>query len=252
MDNDIKANGLGSDKEFNDSSLMKQTFPVILSPTPGAKLIPPSNSEKRGKNKKRGSSELVDFYFVARLRLKEIRQNVTMKIDGHNYEPDFAYVNEAMGIAVDIEVDEPYTASGKPVHFLNEDGTNIDSTRNRRFQDAGWYVFRFSEQQIFCHTKSCMKEVYKILIQLGAVSEMPKKLASAPDLETNDRWTFEESKALGRQHFRRTYLGFDPSNMDFKSNLRCIRLIIPIIWQSLGNKKLRKEMLYQLKNYFFR
>jgi hypothetical protein len=46
---------------------------------------------------------------------------VPVRIDKHNYEPDMVYLNEEKGVCIDIEVDEPYSASGRPTHYLTTD-----------------------------------------------------------------------------------------------------------------------------------
>lgn len=126
---------------------MNATYPVILKPVPALSRICPVE-RKQVKVKKRGASELVDRARIFRLRLKDIREDVCVNIDGHAYEPDFAFVNKERRIYVDIEVDEPYTGGGRPTHYLRDDGSNSDAIRNARFLNAGWYVCRFSEQQL--------------------------------------------------------------------------------------------------------
>ena len=225
------------------------TYPIILHPVPGASVVLPSSSKK---TRRVGASEMVNLSRLFRLGLNEIREDVCVKIDGHNYEPDYAYIDKENGIFIDIEVDEPYSTGGKPTHYLHTDGMNSDSARNQRFIAAGWYVARFSEEQIFCHTAQCMKEVYKLLLQAGAIAELPKKLRNIPNLQPMPRWTANDSAKMKRSRFRKSYLGYDPLNMDWESNIRCVLLIIPIIFQSIFNGRIRKCLVKQLHNYFFK
>lgn len=225
---------------------MKQTYPVILYPMPGTAVVQPTKV-RGGKNKKKGASELVSMARVFRCGIKNIGEDVCISLNGHRYEPDLVYRDGS--ICVDIEIDEPYSGSGHPTHFLKDDGSNIDSARNQCFLDAGWHVIRFSEQQMFCHTKACMKEVFKLLLEAGAVKEIPKKLADVPDLEPVPRWTDAESRELKRRNFRPSYLGFNPVKTTFGGTLRCIWLLLPIAWQSIWDSRVRKEMLSQLGNY---
>ena len=112
------------------------------------------------KNKKTGASELAVFSHVFGLDLEKIREDVSVTIGGHRYEPDLAYIDKENGVYVDIEIDEPYSSFHRPTHFITEDGTHKDQRRNKLFLSAGWHVCRFTEQQMFCQTKSCMKAVY--------------------------------------------------------------------------------------------
>lgn len=224
-----------------------QNYPVILKPLCETPLQP---SHKRGKKRhKVGASELVAFSRIFALGFDEMREDVCVRIDGHNYEPDLAYIDKEKGICVDIEIDEPYSTSG-PTHYAYAEGGNKDEARNTRFQDAGWYVIRFTEEQMFCHTKQCMKEVYKLLLDAGAIEELPKKLQNVPDLTPTPRWTEQDSWQMKHANYRKGYLGYNPLKMDFSSNLRCCMLIVPIMWRSLWNSRVRKMMCKQLWHYF--
>lgn len=223
------------------------TYPVILHTIEGARpILPASNHSK--KRHKVGASELVAFSHIFALGFDELREDVCVLIEGHNYEPDLAYVNKEKGICVDIEIDEPYSSG--PTHYAYVEGGNKDEARNKRFQDAGWYVIRFTEEQMFCHTKQCMREVYKLLLDAGAIEELPKKLHNSPDLPPTPRWTEQDSWRMKHANYRKSYLGYNPLKMDFSSNLRCCMLIIPIMWHSLWNSRVRKMMCKQLWNYF--
>lgn len=229
---------------------MKQTYPVILFPSEGAELIIPSNTQQQSKKKKHGQSELIAFARFFKYGCGEIREDVCVRICGHNYEPDFAYVNKEKGVYIDIEVDEPYATSGHPTHFLLDDDTNKDSVRNKRFQDAGWYVIRFSEEQIFCHTKECLREVYRIALDAGAVDEMPEGLCGVPGLKPLQRWTKDDAYRMKRSNYRKSYLGYDPISMGITGYARCALLILPIVWQSIWHKRVRTEMFSQLQRFF--
>lgn len=229
---------------------MPQTYPVILTPAPG--VTPVSPNAASSKSKKHGQSELVAFARFFKYGCGEIREDACVKIGGHNYEPDFAYIDEEHGVFIDIEVDEPYSASGHPTHFLLPDGTNKDSARNERFRQAGWYVIRFSEEQIFCHTAECLREVYKLALSAGAIDTLPAALTSPQSeaLQPHPRWTKNDSYDMKRRHHRKTYLGYDPTHMGFQGYVRCTRLILPVMWQSLFHAHVRREMCRQLFRFF--
>lgn len=94
-----------------------------------------------------------------------------------------------------------------------------------------------------------MKEVFKLLLEAGAVKELPRKLVKEPDLEPVQRWTEADSREMKRRNFRPSYLGFDPVKTTFSGTLRCISLLLPIAWQSILDRRVRKEMFAQLGNY---
>ena len=227
-----------------------QTYPVILKPTTSALSVLPSKNQTKRRHKV-GPSELVALCKIDKLVGEEIMSSVPVKIEGHNYEPDMVYVNKDKGICIDIEVDEPYSAGGRPTHYLLPDGTNKDSERNKHFVNAGWYVVRFSEEQMYTQTASCVKEIYKLLLEIGAISKMPQKLADAHDLSHQQRWTENDSCHMKRGKYRTNYLKYDPSNFGLVGYIECTKLIIPIAIRSITSKRLRNEMIEQLKGFFF-
>lgn len=227
-----------------------QTYPVILRPTTDAVLELPSTATNNRRHKV-GPSELVALCKINKLVGNDILSSVPVRIDKHNYEPDMAYVNEEKGVCIDIEIDEPYSANGRPTHFLTADGLNKDSARNLRFQEAGWYVVRFSEEQMYCKTASCVKEIYKLLLEIGTIDSLSAKVADAEDLLPHPRWTEQDSWRMKRSEYRVKYLKYDPSHFGLQGYLECTKLIIPIAWRSITNKRLRHEMTRQLKSFFF-
>ena len=205
-----------------------------------------------GRRKKTGASELVIYSRVLRLGLTDLREDVCLKIDGHRYEPDLAYIDRKRGIYIDIEIDEPYTGIERPTHYLTQNGSHKDFFRNEKFVNAGWYVLRFTERQMFCETKACMKVVYDLLLSLNAIDTIPASLQNVSSLQLEPAWTAEESKQRSLQRYRKTYLGYEPIHMDFSSNLKCCILIVQIIFQSITNVKVRKMLVKQLKNHFLK
>ena len=223
-------------------------YPIILSPT--NKPLHQFSISIYEKNKRIGASELVSFSRILKLGVNSIREDVSIKINGHQYEPDFAYVNEEKGVFIDIEIDEPYSYAQHPTHYITKQRGHKDAKRNEIFCNAGWYVVRFTEQQMFCETASCLKVIFEILQNLGLDETMPNSLLNASRLKTVPVWTFSESQEYATKHFRKSYMGYEPVNMDFSSYLRCCLLIIPIIFQSVTNNRLRRLFVKQLKRFF--
>lgn len=223
-------------------------YPIILLPSETPTLQ--FSVSTSGKNKKTGASELVAFSHVLSLGIEDIREDVSVVIDGHRYEPDFVYIDKERSIYVDIEIDEPYSSGHHPTHYLTTNGSHKDARRNELFRKAGWIVVRFTERQMFCETKACMKTLYDLLSNKDLPLTMPTSLQQAEALSPTPCWTAEEAKGWSYKRYRKTYLGYDPVNMDFSSHLRCCILIIPIIFQSFKNTRIRKMMLKQFRGFF--
>lgn len=205
-----------------------------------------------GRRRKTGASELVAFSRVFKLGLEHIYEDVCIVIDGHRYEPDLAYIDKERGIYVDIEIDEPYTGNHHPTHYVSEKGIHKDAKRNEAFCRAGWHVVRFTERQMFCEPKACMKVVYDLLLSIDAISSLPACLCDVSLPKAEPALTYEIAKQYSHERYRKTYLGYEPVDMDAVSYLRCCMLIIPILFQSITNRRVRKMLGKQLKGFFIR
>ena len=229
------------------------TYPILLHPnTADSSSLVKFVIFTNGKNKKTGASELVAFSHIMRLGLDCILENISVTINGQRYEPDLVYINKEKGIYVDIEIDEPYSGGHHPTHYITSDGTHKDNRRNETFRNAGWHVLRFTEQQMFCQTAECMRFLFELLINLGAMDALPRSLSKATQPKSEPCRTANEAKALSCQNYRKTYLGYNPIKMDLVSHLRCCQLIVPILIQSITNKRIRRMMMKQLKGFFDR
>ena len=224
-------------------------YPIILFPS-GKPTFQFSVSTAK-KNKKTGASELVAFSHVLGLGLECIREDISVVIEGHRYEPDLVYIDKEKNIYVDIEIDEPYSGAHHPTHYITSKGIHKDTRRNELFCKAGWYVVRFTERQMFCETKACMRVLFDLLLNVNAIEAIPIGLQNTEELKSEPCWTAEESKQKSHQCYRKTYLGYNPVQMDFSSYIRCCMLIVPIIFQSFGCRRIRKMMLKQLHGFFF-
>jgi hypothetical protein len=224
-------------------------YPIILFPSEKPTFQFSVSTAK--KNKKTGASELVAFSHVLELGLECIREDISIVIEGHRYEPDLVYINKEKNIFVDIEIDEPYSGAHHPTHYITSKGAHKDTRRNEMFRQAGWFVVRFTERQMFCETKSCMKVLFDLLLKVNAIESISACLLNVNELKLEPCWTAEESKHKSHQCYRKTYLGYNPIKIDFSSYVRCCMLIVPIILQSFRNKRIRKMMLKQLRGFFF-
>ena len=147
------------------------------------------------------------FYEKLKNYLSDLRRNLLLPIKDkkYGYEPDLTYVDEKINLFIDIEIDEPYDgATRKPSHFHN----SYDLDRNAYFNESGWVVIRFAEEQIFKNTLSCCKKVAEV-IDILAGSNLLDSFQDVPDLEAIKQWTYEEALEMERNLFRESYLGIE-------------------------------------------
>lgn len=109
------------------------------------------------------------------------------------YFPDISFVDQEKNIYIDIEVDEPYSKSGIPTHFSENKN---DSQRDMYFNENGWNVLRFSENQVKNQIENVIKTVKIFYNQiLGNSNENFENHLSK---FYEKRWSYEESKEFIR------------------------------------------------------
>jgi very-short-patch-repair endonuclease len=140
----------------------------------------------------------------------KIHTGVQMLRSGYSqpYVPDFAYINSATGLHLDIEIDEPYTRELEPLHYF---GCPKDAIRNQAFLDWGWVVIRFSERQVVKAPASCCKTIASVIAELTGDSAIMNAFRQVPTLTPDRRWTEAEARQLATQGDRDTYL--KPANL---------------------------------------
>lgn len=133
-------------------------------------------------------------------RIIELNEN------GHNYIPDFILYDKDTNINIDIEIDEPYVLkTGKPTHYLyktNEFQKSIDTYRDLWFTERGWFVIRFSEQQIYTAPEKCLIFIESLFSSLKTL--VNENLFTIPnfEIETDKRWTIQDSLELYKKRHR--------------------------------------------------
>jgi very-short-patch-repair endonuclease len=149
---------------------------------------------------KKGKSE--DFFFIA--LKKRFGGNVfnTFGIARGKYLPyipDFTIWLKALSIVIDVEIDEPYSTDGKPIHFKN-DGIDID--RDFYFQEHDWIVIRFTERQIILQCEECISLIFDIisLLTLNTYHHFHSTI------ECEQKWTTDESIEMSKNDIRKKYL----------------------------------------------
>lgn len=223
-----------------------QSYPIVIKPKESIKDCSFRNAID--KRKKRGVSEFIGFLRAYSMGIYDIMDSVSLNIENHNYEPDFVMIKDS--IRVDIEIDEPYSLTGHPTHyFIN--GESIDKNRNTLITESGWYIIRFSENQFYNHTSECIKEIYKLLLEKDVIEKLPDSLNDISDLQTEKCWTITDSYEYIRENYRQSYLGFNPNKLTLKGAIHCIIVIIPFIWRSIFNKRIRQILFPRLWTYIF-
>lgn len=177
-------------------------YPIVKMPFPNCKVLYPQEF----KSKKRGVSERAFHSILLKAFGKRIKRNLSLSFDGakHDYEPDFAFVDPAYELFVDIEVDEPYSGiSRKPMHYQG----CYDQDRDRYFNQNGWLVIRFTEEQVVTQPLYCCHFIGKVLNLLITDYNFPEEKSEF--LKVIKQWTYEEAERLARDNFRESYLGIE-------------------------------------------
>lgn len=151
----------------------------------------------------------IKFYPEGKPKFKNISQvhsRVESDKEDFVYYPDISYIDESKNLAIDIEVDEPYTNKGgekEPIHYVyrNKDVDAIKSTdddRNNRFNDKGWHVVRFSEKQVENHPQKCCEYIERVINYIEVDSAAPLERGRRSSLPLDKRWTAKEAVELER------------------------------------------------------
>ena len=127
------------------------------------------------------------------------------------YSADFILVHQPTGLAIDIEIDEPYEGrTGKPHHCVDR---SKDSQRNRFFLERNWVVIRFSELQVVKYPDSSCKAIARIIAQITGDYRGLVQLQNVADLLLYKQWTVKEARYMAKTKFRNYYLLNNPGNL---------------------------------------
>jgi hypothetical protein len=120
------------------------------------------------------------------------------------YTADFILIHQATGLAIDIEIDEPYDGkTGKPHHCVDQ---NKDQQRNRFFLERNWVVIRFSEYQVVKCPEGCCKAIAQVIFQITGDYSGLIKLQNIKDLLPHKQWKNKEAVYMAKTKFRQSYL----------------------------------------------
>ena len=132
----------------------------------------------------------------------EVIQSVSLPIKRRNYgyKPDIAILWKSKGIAIDVEIDEPYDIkSREPIHCTDDEK---DYIRNAYFLENGWFVIRIAEEQVIKNVDGVCGYVSNI------ISAIAKDMRFARDygIDPVKRWSKEEAQKMAEEGFREKYL----------------------------------------------
>ncbi|HSF75438.1 MAG TPA: hypothetical protein VLA84_16715 [Microcoleus sp.] len=120
------------------------------------------------------------------------------------YTADFILVHQLTGLAIDIEIDEPYDGrTGKPHHCVDR---GKDSQRNQFFLQRNWVVIRFSELQVVKYPDACCRVIARVIFQITGDYRGLVQLENVVDLLSHKQWTVKEATYMAKNKFRNSYL----------------------------------------------
>lgn len=167
---------------------------------------PPSNQGNTGVQQ--GVSEKQFFIYLCRYfsGVYDFCMGVEFPIPNTSfcYTADFILIHQQTGLAIDIEIDEPYDGkTGKPHHCIDQ---NKDQQRNRFFLERNWVVIRFSEYQIVKCPEGCCKAIAQVIFQITGDDSGLIKLQNIKDLLLHKQWKNKEAAYMAKTKFRQSYL----------------------------------------------
>lgn len=135
----------------------------------------------------------------------EVIQSVSLPIKRRNYgyKPDIAILWKSMGIAIDVEIDEPYDIkSREPIHCADDEK---DYIRNAYFLENGWFVIRIAEEQVIKNVDDVCGYVFSVI----SVFAKDKRFARDYGINPVKRWSKEEAQKMAEDGYRDKYLPED-------------------------------------------
>ncbi|WP_449420475.1 hypothetical protein [Phormidium nigroviride] len=173
---------------------------------------PPASQGKKGVQQ--GVSEKQFFVYLCRYfsGFYDFCMGGEFPIPGTSfrYTADFILVHQPTGLAIDIEIDEPYDGrTGKPHHCVDR---GKDNQRNQFFLERNWVVIRFSELQVVKYPDACCKVIARVIFQITGDYRGLVKLQNVKDLLPQKQWKVKEAVYMGKTKFRNSYLTKCSSN----------------------------------------
>ncbi|GLB52785.1 hypothetical protein NBRC110019_18250 [Neptunitalea chrysea] len=174
----------------------------------------------------RGRFDLGFYLILQKIFKNNICNDLCIELDGYSayeYTPDVIFSNDR--IFLDIEIDEPYTLEGKPIHSFND---LRELNRNSFFTDKNFIVIRFSENQIALYPIQCCffiaSCIYYFTNDIQYMLDIINNYNFNLILEKEERWDEELSLKYVKQNYRKKTFDMNESIENSIKNLNRIVL----------------------------
>ncbi|MCB9235801.1 MAG: DUF559 domain-containing protein [Bacteroidia bacterium] len=160
---------------------------------------------KLSKTSKKGASEDYFFSILKRRFPGMVYQNqIIEEFESFlAYQPDIIYNNKETNLLIDIEIDEPYILETRePIHYINKSGKHTDEWRDSYFNAEGWFVIRFSEEQVVNNPEECCNLLEDLILRV----EKNERVLSGYAMQKINTWNFEEAENFSQIKYREGYL----------------------------------------------
>lgn len=124
--------------------------------------------------------------------------------DKFGYTTDFSLIDSTSGLAIDLEVDEPYEGKFKTPHHCTDNSK--DRVRNEFFLEKGWIVLRVSEYQVLNQPESVCKLIAQVLKKFTGNASYYQLLEQIPNLTPDMCWNSVGVKSMVFHRYREGYL----------------------------------------------
>lgn len=166
---------------------------------------------KQESTAQQGVSEHTFYYWLLRY-FPQVCQGGEFPIPdtSFRYSADFILYHKSSGLALDLEIDEPYEGRSGTPHHCSDDPK--DARRNQFFLERNWVVVRFSEWQVVKHPVSCCKVIASVVAQITGDYSILIPFQGIVDLPPRKQWTTKEAARMAKERYRDTYLLRLPSS----------------------------------------
>lgn len=152
------------------------------------------------------------YFFLNKWFPEKIRTDLTLGTFSNNKKPyltDFVYCSSPKSdLFIDIEIDQPYELheTGGKTYFFEKNYLGVNDERDAYFTKNGWYVIRFSEEQVVKYQESCCKYIGTLLFKITFRFKYILDFYGFPNLPEMPMWTKEESNYMAINKLRDVYL----------------------------------------------
>lgn len=119
-----------------------------------------------------------------------------------DYVLDLLWSDPKTGLCIAIEIDQPYSVDGKPLHCVSKNPRN---RRDEFFLQQNWVVIHFAEEQVYRWPQSCCKFLAEIIGQLTN-TPLSTEWLKVPDLVPIPKWSEAQVQQMWQQKYRESYL----------------------------------------------